>query len=220
VELLFHGYRGNAERDLSGGVERCFSLKRNALIIDQRSSGRSDGNVITFVIKERFDCLKWVNFAIEHFGEDVQIILTGISMGAATVMMAAGEKLPKNVVCVLADCGYTSPKEILEKVIHDMKLPVWLVMPFVKLGARLFGDFNLEETSPIEAVKHTNIPLILIHGEADDFIPWQMSKRIYDHCNSKKSFVTIPNAGHGLAFPVDKQAYLQALLDFEKEWRY
>ena len=219
IELLFHGYRGNSERDLSGGIERCFALQRNALIIDQRASGRSDGNVITFGIKERLDCLKWIEFAIEKFGKDSKIILTGISMGAATVMMAAGEKLPKNVVCVLADCGYTSPKEIIEKVIRDMKLPAGLVMPFVKLGARVFGHFNLVETSPMEAVKRTNIPIIFIHGKSDDFIPWQMSQRLHDNCNSTKSFTTIPGAGHGLAYPVNKEAYLQALRDFEKEWK-
>ena len=107
TELLFHGYQGNAERDLSGGIERCFSLGRNALIIDHRASGTSDGSVITFGVREKRDVLSWIDFAIKHFGEDVKLVLTGVSMGAATVLMVSGEKLPKNVVCILADCPYS-----------------------------------------------------------------------------------------------------------------
>jgi len=113
IELMFHGYRGSAQRDLSGGVQRCFKLKRNALIVDQRCSQKSEGNVITFGINEHKDCLYWINFMINHFGPDVKIILTGISMGASTVLMASGKPLPENVIGVLADCGYNSPKDIM-----------------------------------------------------------------------------------------------------------
>lgn len=216
IEILFHGYKGNSERDMSGGVERCFALGRNALIVDHRAAGRSDGHTITFGIREREDCLLWVNRVIERFGPNTKIILTGISMGAATVIMAAGENLPENVVCVLADCGYSSPREIIRKVIRDMKLPMMLY-PFIRLGAILYGRFDPEENSPVEAVKRCRVPLILIHGEADDFVPCEMSKQVYEACASKKKFVTIPGAEHGLAFPVDKEGYLRALADFQQE---
>jgi len=217
IEILFHGYRGNAERDMSAGVERCFALGRNALIVDHRAAGKSDGHIITFGIHERKDCLRWVDFVIDHFGKETKIILTGISMGAATVMMAAGEELPENVVCVLADCGYSSPREIIQKVVRDMKLPVWTLYPFIRLGARLFGHFDLEETSPMEAVQRCRVPLILIHGAADDFVPCDMSRRLYEACVSQKKFVAIEGAGHGLAFPTDKKLYLQSLADFQNE---
>lgn len=216
IEILFHGYKGNSERDMSGGVERCFALGRNALIVDHRAAGRSEGHTITFGIREREDCLLWVNRVIERFGPNTKIVLTGISMGAATVMMAAGENLPENVVCVLADCGYSSPREIIRKVIRDMRLPM-LLYPFIRLGAILYGRFDPEENSPIEAVKRCRVPLILIHGEADDFVPCEMSKQVYEACASQKKFVTIPGAGHGLAFPVDKEGYLRALADFQQE---
>ena len=214
IELMMHGYRGNAGRDLCGGVQRCFACGRNALLVDQRASGDSDGNVITFGINERKDCLTWVDFMTQHFGADVKIILTGISMGAATVVMAAGEDLPPNVIGVLADCGYTSPKEIICKVVKDMGIAPKLAYPFVKLGARLFGRFDLEQTSPVEAVARAKVPVIFFHGEDDDFVPCDMSRAVYDACPTRKHLQTVPGAGHGLAFPKDQETYLKVLKEF------
>lgn len=214
IELMFHGYRGSAERDLSGGVQRCFLLGRSALIVDQRCSGNSGGNVITFGIHEHRDCLSWVDFMLQRFGPDVKIILTGISMGASTVLMAAGKPLPKNVIGVLADCGYTSARDIIKVVIRQMKLPPDLSYPFVKLGAKLYGHFDLEETSPVEAVKSCKVPVIFFHGEEDEFVPCDMSRVNYEACRAKKKLVTVPGAGHGLSFPVDPEGYLSAVREF------
>ena len=214
IELMIHGYRGSSERDLSGGVQRCFKLGRSAFLVDQRCSGNSQGKNITFGIYEHQDCLTWVDFMVKHFGQDVKIILTGISMGAATVLMAAGKPLPANVMGVLADCGYSSPKEIIQKVIKQMGLPVAISYPFVKLGARLYGGFDLEAYSPIEAMKQAQVPVIFFHGEDDDFVPCDMSRAMYEACTSRKELVTIPGAGHGLSYPVDPERYLSALRKF------
>ena len=214
IELMFHGYRGNAERDLPGGVQRCFQVGRSALIVDQRCSGKSGGHTITFGIKEHRDCLSWVYFMLRRFGPDVKIILTGISMGAATVLMAGGKELPPNVKGILADCGYSSAKDIIKVVIQKMGLPVTLAYPFVKLGARLFGRFDLEETSPEEAVKNCKVPVIFYHGESDDFVPCDMSRVNFDACAARKHLVTVPGAGHGLSYPVDPERYLTELRDF------
>ncbi|MBE6770356.1 MAG: alpha/beta hydrolase [Ruminococcaceae bacterium] len=215
IELMFHGYRGTAERDLSGGVQRCFKLGRSALIVDQRCSGKSGGNVITFGVKEHKDCLKWVEFMVEHFGSDVKIILTGISMGASTVLTAGGKELPENVIGILADCGFTSAKDIIKKVIGQMKLPVNISYFFVKLGARIFGHFDLEEISAIEGVKKCKVPVIFIHGEADDYVPCEMSRRLFEACNSRKELVTVPGAGHGLAFLVGNEFYFEKVTNFK-----
>ena len=214
MELMFHGYRGSAERDMSGGVQRCFKVGRSALVVEQRCSRDSEGNVITFGINEHRDCLKWVEFMVEHFGPDVKIILTGISMGASTVLTAGGQPLPQNVIGILADCGYTSAKDIIYRVIRQMGLPPILSYPFVKLGARLFGHFDLDETSPIEAVKRCAVPVIFFHGESDDFVPCDMSRENFEACASRKRLVTIPGAGHGLSYAVDPQRYLEELRDF------
>ena len=122
IELLFHGYKGNAERDLNAGVERCAKLGRSCCLIDQRASGRSDGTVISFGINEKRDCLDWIDYITEKF-PGREIVIGGVSMGAATVMMAAGEGLPKHVVSVMADCGYTSQKDIIKKIVKEMHLP-------------------------------------------------------------------------------------------------
>ncbi|MBE6765236.1 MAG: hypothetical protein E7546_05085 [Ruminococcaceae bacterium] len=214
IELMFHGYRGNPESDLSGGVQRCFKLGRSSFIVDQRCSRKSGGNVITFGINEHRDCLCWIDFMIEHFGPDVKIILTGISMGASTVLMAAGKPLPKNVIGVLADCGYSSPKDIIKKVIRQMGLPASVGYFFVKLGARIYGHFDLEETSPESALKNCTVPVIFFHGEDDAFVPCDMSRINYEACSSKKKIVTVPGAGHGLSYPVAPEKYLGSLREF------
>ena len=215
IEILFHGYRGSAERDMCGAVQRCHSLGHSALIVDQRASGKSGGNVITFGVNESRDCLTWIEYVTARFGPKTRIILAGISMGAATVVMAAGRELPENVIAILADCGYTSPRDIIKKVIAtDMKLPPDLAYPFVKLGARLFGRFDLDELSSIETVRNTPVPILLIHGESDDFVPCDMSKRCHEANPASTRLFTVPGAGHGLAYLVDKAGYLETARNF------
>jgi len=219
VELLFHGYQGDGERDMSAGIERCASLGRSALIVDHRGSGKSDGNTITFGIKERKDCIDWTKFAAEKFGKERKLFIAGISMGGATVaMMSADPELPDNVAAGLCDCPYSSAREIIMKVVGEMHLPQHFVYPFIKLGARLFGGFDLEEESPINAVKHSQIPLIFIHGTADSFVPHEMSLKLYEATASDKAICLIDGAPHGLSFPTDKEKYVTALREFQSKY--
>ena len=217
IEIMFHGYRGDSLSDLSIGIERAFKLNRNCLLVDQRASGKSEGKVISFGINESKDCLLWIDKVIETFGKDVKIILTGISMGAATVVIASGNKLPKNVIGVLADCGFHSAKEIIKKTIKEMHLPVKIFFPCVKLAAKIFGHFNLEETSAIEQVKKTEIPIIFFHGLSDEVVPHYMSEQMYKACNTRKQLVSVKNAGHGLAYIIEPDLYLKELDNFFKK---
>lgn len=217
IELMHHGYRGYCDRDLCGGVLRCFELKRNCLIIDLRASGKSDGKVISFGINESKDTLTWVDYIINNINKDAEIILTGISMGASTVLMAGGENLPKNVTHIVADCGYTSAKDIIKKVIKQIHLPPNLVYPIIKLSAKMYGGFNLEENSPIKAIKNCKIPIIFFHGENDGFVPYEMSLENYNAYKNKKAILTVKGADHGLSYLVDKQGYLKTIREFEKK---
>lgn len=213
IEIMFHGYRGSAERDLCGGVQRAFALGHSVLLVDQRTSGKSEGRVITFGIRERWDCVNWVERVREQF-PDRPIILTGISMGAATVTMAAPLV---EVDGILADCGYTSPREIICKVIRDMRLPAALLYPFVRLGARLFGGFDLEEASSVDALRSCRTPVIFFHGEEDAYVPCEMSRENFAQCTAKKKkLITTPGAGHGLCYVLDSEGYLQQAREFFK----
>lgn len=217
IELMFHGYHGTAERDMSAGIFRCFSVGHSAFLVEQRASGYSDGHVISFGINESRDCLRWIGFLVEHFGPQVQIMLAGISMGAATVLIAAGQPLPPNVIGVLADCGFTSARDIICHVMRKLHLPSALLYPFVRLGARLYGGFSLEECSPVTALADCKLPIIFYHGDEDSLVPHQMSVENHTACAAPKKLVTVPGAGHGLCFMLDREGYLQSLLSFCRE---
>ena len=213
IEIMLHGYRGNAERDLSGGVLRAKELGHSVLLVDQRAAGKSEGNVVSFGVNEKRDVLAWVKLISERYPER-KILLTGVSMGAATVMSASAEALPPSVVGVLADCGYTSAEAIIKKVMREMRLPANLLYPFAVLGARIFGHFDLNETPPVKALKNARVPVFFVHGTTDDFVPASMSEENFTACTSEKRLVLIEGAGHGLAYPIDKEKYLFEMREF------
>jgi pimeloyl-ACP methyl ester carboxylesterase len=118
------------------------------------------------------------------------------------------------VVAVLADCGYTSAKEIIQKVCRQINLPVQLAYPFVRLGAILFGGFDPNKADATAALKTCKVPVIFAHGDADDFVPCDMSRANFDACPTKKKLVIIPGAGHGLCYLADPAGYLAQLKEF------
>ncbi len=214
LQIQFHGYRGTGVRDFSGGNKLAREMGFNTLLVDQRAHGRSGGHTITFGVRERYDCLSWTDYAVERFGPNVTIFLAGVSMGAATVLMASELPLPGNVAGIIADCPYTSPEAIIEKVCRDKKIPPSLGMPLLRLGARACGRFDLRAASALEAVRHTEIPILLIHGEADSFVPCDMSRELHDACAGPAWLLTVPGAGHGLSYIVNTGAYARAVESF------
>lgn len=218
LQIQFHGYRGAALRDFCGGNKLARESGQNTLVVDQRAHGKSGGKTITFGIRERLDCLSWVKYANQRFGSDTPVFLSGVSMGAATVLMASELELPANVVGIIADCPYSSPESIIRKVCReDMHLPPALTMPFVRLGAGLFGHFSLNESGAVKAVGNTNIPILLLHGEDDRFVPCDMSREIFDACTGEKTLITFPTAGHGMSYIVDTEAYSEAVSHFVRQ---
>lgn len=214
VSIIFHGYRSNIGTDCNGGYYLSVKNGYNVLVVYQRGHRESGGKTITFGVKERYDCLDWISYVNERFGEDTPILLMGLSMGAATVLMAAGLDLPSNVKGIMADCGYSSPKEILQEVIKQMKYPLRLTYFFVRMSARIFGHFDPEEASAVEALKNAKVPVLIIHGDDDRFVPSRMSRDNYEACASQKEILIVPGAGHGLSYCVDAKAYEKAVQEF------
>lgn len=212
--LAFHGYRSMALRDDAGAFALAQKLGFNILAVDQRCHGRSGGRVITFGIRERHDCRKWAEYARGRFGSDTPIVLCGVSMGAATVLMASELALPETVVAIMADCPYASPGGIICKVAKDMGYPEKLSFPVIRLGARLFGGLNVRESSAAGAVRNSKLPILLIHGEDDRFVPCDMSREIYQNCGSPAQLHTFPDAGHGLCYIHDPRRYEKICVEF------
>lgn len=214
VEIMFHGYRSAPQRDFCNGVQRGFALGRSVLLVDQRACGRSEGNAVTFGILEHRDCLGWIDWVAAEFGPERPVYLTGISMGATTVLLAAGTQLPPSVKGVLADCGFSSAREIIKKVARDRHFPATLLYPLTRLSARLWAGFDPDSDTALAAVQRATVPIAFIHGEADDFVPCHMSVRMYEACAAPKALLTVPDAVHAVSFPEAPDAYMAFLKDF------
>lgn len=219
LALIFHGYKGFARRDGMGGYTLCKRLGYNVLLPDQRSHGASGGHTITMGVKERYDCRAWAWWAAQRFGPDTPLFLMGVSMGAATVLMASDLDLPGSVRGIIADCGYTSPGEIARRCLPQYlpHLPVAPLYAIGRLGTRLFGGFDPEDADCRRSVARTRIPILFIHGEADDFVPCAMTRENYEACASPKRLLTVPGAGHAVSCYVDAPAYARAATDFMRD---
>ncbi len=214
LQIQFHGYKSTGQRDFCGGNKLAREMGMNTLLVDQRSHGKSSGKTISFGVKERFDCLSWAQYAAKRW-PGRPITLAGVSMGAATVLMAADLDLPPEVKGIIADCPYSDPGAIIRKVGRDSMGPASILLyPFILLGARLYGGFNLNAASPVKAVRHAKVPILLIHGEDDRFVPCDMSREIYDACTSPKTRITVPDAAHAISYILDPDKYEKAVRAF------
>ncbi len=218
VHILFHGYKSISWWDFSGGGEELMRLGHNVLLVDERAHCDSEGRTIGFGVLERHDLLAWCRYADERFGKD--IFIWGISMGAATVLMSLDLPLPASVRAAVADCPYSSPRAIIKRVARNMRLPAGLLFPFVRLGAVLYGGFRLGNLSAAKVAGSAKIPVLLIHGEADNFVPIEMSEEIAKSAHGagvSLEFHRFPDARHGLSFLTDRERYLSLVKVFINE---
>ena len=214
LEIQCHGYKGNPFVDFAGAWSIAKAAGRNVLLINQRCHGGSDGHTITFGVLEREDVLAWIAYANNRFGQ-IPILLNGVSMGAATVLMVSGMELPANVKGIIADCPYDAPSNIIKKVLgQDMGMPVKLVYPLIRLGGILYGRFNLNADSPVEAVKRSKLPILLIHGDDDRFVPYPMSCNIAAAAPETIAFYTISGAAHAMNYVTDPEGYTAIVTAF------
>ena len=216
IELGVHGYRSMGPHDLYGGGAEALRAGHNLLLIDQRAHGRSGGRAITFGALESHDVKSWAEYLVGRFGEDTRIILFGMSMGAATVLIASGLDLPRQVKGIIADCPCSYCWDILSSVGKRKGAPVWLFKPFVFLGARLFGKFKIKDTDVRVAVKRASVPILLIHGLSDDFVPAYMSEEI-KAANDRITIALFKGATHVESYLSDTKRYVKLISEFKKE---
>lgn len=215
--LLFHGYRSSAKHDFSCAVKMYYENGFNILLVDQRAHGLSEGKLITFGVKESRDVISWVEFLNAKFPVN-QIVLSGLSMGATTVLLSLRFKMPENVKCVIADCGFDSPVEIIKKVAKQIfKIDATLVIPIMDFLCKILGNFSIQNVSTVDAVKNSKLPIMLIHGKNDNFVPCEMSQTTYQAAKDHAKLVLVDGADHGISFLVDPKRLINELTNFFNE---
>lgn len=212
--ILFHGYRSDGRFDFACAVKYYIDMGLNVLIVDQRASGESEGKLITYGIKERHDVVKWAEFVNRHYAPK-NIFLSGISMGASTVMMASNLNLPNNVRGIIADCGFTSASDIIKKVAREsFKINATLILPLLNIGCKIYGKFSLDEIDTITALSQSNIPIFFIHGKCDGFVPCEMTEQSYQAAIAEKYICLVDDADHGVSFLKDTQNIQKQIAEF------
>lgn len=209
--ILVHGYRSNQLADFGFVLDHYHKEGYNLLLPEQRCHGKSEGRYITFGVKESDDVLRWIDYHNIAFGE-YSIVLCGLSMGASTVMYLADEPLPRNVKGIIADCGFTSPKDIISCVYKTVThIPPGPSIWVTDILARLFAGFHLSQKDTRITLTKNRLPILFIHGLADEYVPYEMSKQSFSACSGHKELLLVEGAGHAVSFLVDKDRYTAAV---------
>lgn len=213
--ILFHGWRSSWEMDFLCALPFLHGLRLQCLFVDQRAQGDSEGRFMTLGVRERTDVPVWVDYAASRFGAKHPIFLQGASMGASTVTMASAYHFSGNVRGLIADCGFTSPHEVVSSVWRDKTpFPAHFAVWLLDLFARWFADFSLRECDAADALARTEYPVLFLHGAADKFVPSYMTRRAYEACGSEKTLLLVEGAGHCMSYLVGRSRVEAAYRDF------
>ena len=186
------------------------------LLPDDRAHEPSEGDYIGFGVLDRLDCVDWAKYLVETYGEDIEIILHGVSMGGATVLSASGEEdLPEQVIGIVSDCGFSSGWDVLHFQLKEMAhLPADLILPRVEKLLEKKAGYNLHDITAIEQVKKAKVPILFVQGEKDEMVPAHMAKELYDACGSEnKKLLMVEEAGHGESIAFAPDEYHQAIIE-------
>lgn len=217
--VAFHGWRSSWSYDYGLVSDFWHNNGCTVLYVEQRGQNNSGGDYMGFGLTERFDCVDWVNWAADRFGENIPIYLAGVSMGAATVLMASDLEYPKNLKGIMADCGFTSPKAICKYVANkNLHIPYSTKSLLVDKMFKKRIMQGAEGYSTLKALKNTEIPVLFVHGTDDSFVPIEMTYQNYKACNSEKRLLVVPGAEHALSYLVDKKLYEKTVLEFWKDF--
>ena len=212
VAICFHGYRGTAIRDFSGGACELMSFGITVILIDERAHGKSEGHTTTFGKRERQDVVSWANKAKEILGDNIEIILVGISLGGATVLFSS--ELTDDNIKIIADSPYSTIEEILSDGIRKLKLPVKLFLPIINLSMIIFGHTNLMGLDASKSIKNSNHKVLIIHGNKDSVVNYEFSQRVYLENKDKVQYEIFDGADHGLSYIMDDDRYRRIIKKF------
>lgn len=213
VVICFHGYTSSGLKDYTSLACFYHELGFSLLLADARAHGESEGKYIGFGCLDRYDARLWTKEMLRFLGQDCEIVLQGISMGAATVLMAAGLLLPQQVKAVVSDCAFTSAWDVFASVLkHTYHLPPLPLLAIADKIAKKEAGYGLNECNALEEVKKIKVPVLFIHGEADTFVPLAMGKALYAACRAPyKAWLSVPGAGHAESFYKDTAGYEAAV---------
>lgn len=209
--IAVHGYNSSAG-SMAEYARKFYENGYNVLMPDCRAHGESEGEYFGMGWKDKKDILRWIN---ELLREDIgiQIGLVGLSMGAAAVMMTAGETLPENVKCVVEDCGYTSAYEIIKyRLKNNLGFCPDVLMRAVDTSCSLRAGYRLSAASAEAQLAKTKLPVFFIHGEEDTYVPFEMVHRLYNAAAGERELMTVPGAAHAEAMSAPD--YWPKILDF------
>lgn len=217
--VLAHGYLGNGHDMGLFGEYYYEELGYNIFMPDLRGHGNSSGDYYGFGWHDRVDILDWIDKLIEMNGPDTEIVLHGLSMGAATVVMASGEPLPNQVKAVIADSAYTSVYELFQYQLDRMfHLPDKPILPTMSMVTKLKAGYGLKEASALEQAEKAKVPILYISGAADSFVPARMTEELYE-ATPEAEWQTFPNANHGESIVIHEQAYLERITAFLEDYK-
>ena len=204
-----HGYRSYGKKEFCGFAQYYLSRGINVFFPDHIASGESDGTHCTFGYYEREDCMKWLQYMKDHFGNDIKIILHGVSMGSATVCMMSGrDDLPENVRFTVADCGFTTAKALFKFKMDALKIPDFGLLRGVNFANKLNHGFDFRDIAPVESVAKAKVPMLFVHGKKDNLVPAFMAQELYDSCASEyKDILIVEDADHAQAHVGGKEEY-------------
>ncbi|MCC8069380.1 MAG: alpha/beta hydrolase [Ruminococcus sp.] len=214
--ICVHGYTSKGMNECPSFAKAYADMGYSALIVDDRAHGKSEGKYVGFGILDRYDLLEWVRYAVKRFGNDVQIVLHGDSMGASTILMATGlAELPNNVKVAVADCAFTSPEEVFSHVLkRDYHIPKFPLMNITSIMSKRIAGYGYNDYSTLDAMKVTKTPTLFVAGKKDTFVPTYMTQENYDQCIAPKKIFWVDEAGHAAAFFEDNKLFLDNLKDF------
>lgn len=215
--IVVHGYTSEGKL-LSSKAKHLYNMGYNVLVPDLRSHGSSEGNYIGMGWHDRLDIIDWINYIVKNNPKS-EIALHGTSMGSATVLMVSGENLPSNVKAIVADCGYTS---VYDEFSYQLKqlfnLPAFPIMNFSDVVTHIRAGYCLNDASAINQVKKSTTPILYIHGDKDDFVPYYMMDELYNATNSEKEKLTIEGGEHANSDLVNPKLYWSTVNSFLEKY--